>query len=793
MLDFNKKYSYPTNPEANEKAIVKGDKYRFTVLTDRLIRIELSDNGEFEDRATQFAINRNLSVPMFTVEECSDSITITTERIRFTYFKDGKPDYDAFCCEHYVDRPGTLSAWRNRNTSSRYNLKGTIRTLDFKNGEVELENGLISKDGFSVIDDSLSPIINANGLIEHRNAGSFDIYLFAFYQDFYGALDAYYKVSGAAPLLPRYALGNMWCKNADYSQQEYMELMERFATEKIPFSVAIIDMNWHTYLNNNLFDGWTGYTWNKERYPDYKKFLKDLKDRKLEVSINLHPKDGVRPHEEMYPQMAKAMGIKEGETVAFDLTDPKFIENYFRIIHNPYEDDGVTFYWIDWQQGTRFGLKDIDPLFLLNHYHTVDMQNKERRPMIMSRYAGWGGHRYPIGFSGDVRMSWESLKFQPYFNICATNAGFTWWSNDIGGFNEGIRDDELFARWAQLGVFSPINRLHSDGNPVLGKEPWNYSEETKKSVIKALRLRYALIPYIYSMNYLNYKNAIPLITPMYYKEPNERGAAFLPKFRNQYYFGSEMIVAPITEHTDEITLMGKTDVYLPEGIWFDFSSGAIYNGGQTVCYRNLQDMPVFVKAGGIIPLNDDECSNATENPQTLRVRVFAGSDNKFSMYEDDGISNGYKNGKFVITEFVLKHSKKPEFTISFNGITDGIIPCDRNYIIEFNGYKLSDNFIVTEDGKERAFDIFYEGNKQLIRLRDVKGDIKISFIDDVALCDANKKDMLLNIVMRSQGSNVIRAGLYDILNKGATRLEVLEFAHKHKVDDNLLDALLELL
>jgi hypothetical protein len=254
-----------------------------------------------------------------------------------------------------------------------------------------------------------------------------------------------------------------------------------------------------------------------------------------------------------------------------------------------------------------------------------------------------------------------------------------------------------------------------------------------------------------------------------------------------------MIVAPITEHTDEITLMGKTDVYLPEGIWFDFSSGAIYNGGQTVCYRNLQDIPVFVKAGGIIPLNDDECSNATENPQTLRVRVFAGSDNKFSMYEDDGISNGYKNGKFIITEFALKHSKKPEFTISFNGIADGIIPCDRNYIIEFNGYKLSDNFIVTEDGKERTFDIFYEGNKQFIHLCDVKSDIKISFVDNVVLCDANKKDVLLDIVMHSQGSNVIRAGLYDILNKGATRLEVLEFAHKHKVDDNLLDALLELL
>ena len=793
MPEINEKYKYSIAPLANKKAIVKGEKYRFTVLTERLIRIELSDSGEFEDRATQFAINRNLPVPEFTVYDDSDRLTITTSRIRFTYFKNCKPDYDAFCCEHYIDRPGTLSAWRNRDTSSRYNLKGTIRTLDFKNGEVELDNGLMSKDGFSVIDDSLSPIINQNGFIEHRNAGSFDIYLFAFFQDFYGALEAYYKISGPVPLLPRYALGNMWCKNADYSQKEYIELMDRFTAEKIPFSVAVIDMNWHTYLNNNLFDGWTGYTWNKEKYPDYKKFLEDLNSRNLKVSLNLHPKDGVRPHEEMYTEMAEAMGVKEGEKVEFDLNNPQFIENYFKILHNPYEKDGVTFYWIDWQQGTRFGLKDIDPLFLLNHYHTVDMQNKKLRPMIMSRYSGWGGHRYPIGFSGDFRMSWESLQFQPYFNICATNAGFTWWSNDIGGFNGGIRDDELFARWAQLGVFSPINRLHSDGNPVLGKEPWNYSDQTRKSVINSLQLRYALVPYIYTMNYLNYKKGIPLITPMYYKEPNERTAAFSPKFRNQYYFGSEMIVAPITSHTDEITLMGKTDVYLPEGVWFDYFSGAIYKGGQIVCYRNLQEMPVFVKAGGIIPLNDDEVKNGAENPTNVRVRVFAGENNTFRMYEDDGNSNNYKNGEYVITEFSLKHGKKPEFTIGFEGIFDGIIPCGRNYIIEFNGYTKADKFVVTEDGAIRPFGISYEDGKQLIYISDVQKDIKINFIDDVTVCDVNSKERLLNIVMRSQGSNAIRAGLYDILSKEPNRSDVLEFAYKNRIDSNLLGALLELM
>jgi len=794
MPKMNEKYRYSINPQADEKAVVKGDKYRFTILTERLIRIELNSNGEFEDRATQFAINRNLPVPKFTLEENDEYLTIITEKIKFTYFKNADQSYDAFCCEHYVDRPGTLSAWRNRGTSAQYNLKGTIRTLDFKNGVVELENGLMCKDGFSVIDDSRSPIINADGSMVHRNSGSFDIYLFAYYQDFYGALKAYYKVSGDVPLLPRYALGNMWCKNADYTQKEYIELMDRFAAEKIPFSVALIDMNWHTYLNNNLFDGWTGYTWNSERYPDYKKFLRDLKERNLEISLNLHPKDGVRPHEEMYTQMAKAMDVKNGEVVAFDLTNPKFIENYFKILHNPYEEDGVTFYWIDWQQGTRFALKDIDPLFLLNHYHTVDMQNKNRRPMIMSRYAGWGGHRYPVGFSGDVRMSWESLSFQPYFNICATNAGFTWWSNDIGGFNEGIRDDELFARWAQLGVFSPINRLHSDGNPVLGKEPWNYSDNAEKSVIKSLRLRHELVPYLYTMNYLTHKNGIPLITPMYYKEPNERGAAFSPKYKNQYYFGSEMLVAPITSHSDEITLMGKTDVYLPDGIWFDFFTGAIYKGkAQTVCYRGLNKMPVFVKAGGIIPLSDDEIKNGVKNPENIKVRVFGGNDNTFCMYEDDGKSLDYKNGRFAVTKFCLKHGLNPEFTIDFSGDTDGIIPSGRSYTVEFNGYTNPQKIIVTEGGVERSFSTAYEGNKLFVYLPNVTKNIKISFADNTSICDIDKKAILLDIIMHSQGSNAIRAGLYDIISNNGTRAEILEFAHKTETDGNLLDALLECL
>lgn len=122
-------------------------------------------------------------------------------------------------------------------------------------------------------------------------------------------------------------------------------------------------------------------------------------------------------------------------------------------------------------------------------------------PLILSRYAGPGSHRYPVGFSGDTVVSWESLKFQPYFTSTASNIGYGWWSHDIGGHMLGVRDEELEARWYQLGVFSPINRLHSSLSPFVGKEPWNFQQPVRDIMRDALILRHRLIPYLHTMNW----------------------------------------------------------------------------------------------------------------------------------------------------------------------------------------------------------------------------------------------------------------------------------------------------
>ena len=246
-----------------------------------------------------------------------------------------------------------------------------------------------------------------------------------------------------------------------------------------------------------------------------------LHKRNMKITLNVHPADGVRAYEQAYERVAKRMGIDPDsqEPVQFDVTDRHFLEVYFEELHHPLEEEGVDFWWLDWQQGTVTKIPGLDPLWMLNHFHYLDSARRGKRRLTFSRYAGIGSHRYPIGFSGDTVISWDSLKFQPYFTATASNAGYGWWSHDIGGHMHGVRDDELTARWVQLGVFSPLNRLHSTDNPFNGKEPWKYNKITQSIMEEFLRLRHKLVPYLYTMNRYASRDGQPLVRPMYWMEP----------------------------------------------------------------------------------------------------------------------------------------------------------------------------------------------------------------------------------------------------------------------------------
>ena len=377
-----------------------------------------------------------------------------------------------------------------------------------------------------------------------------------------------------------------------------------------------------------------------------------LHSKDLKIALNLHPAEGIRAHEKCYPAVADFMGVNKAteEPIKFDIADPKFVSAYFDLVHHPLEDQGVDFWWLDWQQGHHTNLQNLDPLWLLNHLHYYDLgRDKKKRSFIFSRWGGKGNHRYPIGFSGDTWITWRSLAYQPYFTTTASNIGYGWWSHDIGGHMAGKENAELYTRWVQFGIFSPIMRLHSTKNAFIKREPWKHDFNTLHYAGDAMRLRHRLIPYIYSMAYQNFANDIPLMRPLYYLSPQE---ARTYKFRNQYWYGSELLAAPITQKRNKTSKRVLQKIYLPPQQYgfFNFFSDEFFDANQIITrIFDLGDIPVFAKAGAIIPLDGDRVQNTTSNPEQLNVEIFPGDSNLFQLYEDDGNSESYKQGEFHLT------------------------------------------------------------------------------------------------------------------------------------------------
>ena len=660
------RFGLKTEPINPSQTYVKNG-VRLSVITPRILRVERSVDGVFEDRPTQMVFERNFANPQFSAIENGNKVTILTKQKEFSV--------DLKTLSVSVKKDGK---WVSSHSGK--NLKGTARTLDFSWGRwqlqtlrVKLGKGIFSTSGVAEIDDSKSYILLEDGNVLGRKKGTVDKYVFAFDDDYLGGLKEFYSLTGATPVLPKYSLGNWWSRYHAYTQEEYTSLMDKFIEKEIPLTVATIDMDWH--LVHNLPKdvkkehfaiqgvGWTGYTFDKNLFPDYKQFFKDLKSRGLAITMNLHPRDGVRYFEDQYEDMARANGIDPStkKTVPFDCTDLTFMNSYFDYLHHPYEEDGVDFWWIDWQQGTKSKLKGFDPLWALNHYHTLDSGRDGRTPLILSRYAGIGSHRYPLGFSGDTFVRWSSLKLQPYFTANASNVGYTWWSHDIGGHVAGKGDGELYTRWVQFGTFSPINRLHSN-NLSWSKEPWLYGDRAEKISTDFLRLRHRLLPYLYTANIRTARDGEPLVAPMYYRDHSPLAY----RAKNQYYFGSELLVAPV------VTKMkpdgySVTDVYLPEGKWTDFFTGEIYRGGRVYKMRTpLDRMPVFAKAGAIIPMIAKRDGNS-QKFDSLEVKVYAG-EGEYRMFDEGGFTD-FKlteiEGGYLLTINDDNNPQKADYKVTF--------------------------------------------------------------------------------------------------------------------------------
>lgn len=787
-------YRIKTEGHAEDAAIIQGEKYRFTVLTEEMIRLEYCEDGKFEDRATQCVIDRKFKVPEYQVIDNEESLEIITDKIHLVYNKQKFTDYGLS-----VQVRGNISVYHSiwHFGEEATDLRGTARTLDEADGAIELEHGIISRFGYGILDDSRSLVITEDGWVEPRKEDCIDIYFLGYGHEYEHCLKDYYHLTGKTPLLPRYALGNWWSRFYRYNDQEYKALMTRFEKEEIPFSVSVIDMDWHLVdIDPKYGSGWTGYTWNKELFPDPKEFMTWLHDHRLKVTLNVHPAGGVQAHEEKYKEMAEAMGRdwEKEEPVNFDVTDQKFLKAYFEYLHHPNEEEGVDFWWLDWQQGGLSKIPGLDPLWMLNHYHYLDSGRRGKRRLTFSRYAGMGSHRYPVGFSGDTIISWESLAFQPYFTANASNVGYGWWSHDIGGHMKGYRDEELSTRWIQFGVFSPIMRLHSSNSAFTGKEPWNYNAVSENIMKRYLKLRHEMIPYLYTMNYHASHDGQPLIRPMYYLEPEQPEAYEVP---NEYYFGTELVVCPITELMDKAAGTACVKAWIPEGKWYDIFSGLKYDGGRMLeLYRSLEDIPVLAKEGAIIPLTDlTEYTNSVENPKELAVKIVPGKKNAFILMEDTGDTCEDKEENWAQTK--LEWINENEFIIHpANGNLD-VIPKRRTWKMEFYGIADVDNLEVTVGGKAIETERIYDEKRHICQVNipetEVTEQITISFSKGYLLRENNKPAEIFALLYQAKIEYEVKEKIYAYMKEGKTSSEVLGIIQAMHLPDSVYGMLSEVL
>lgn len=639
---------------------------RFTVISDGTLRLEYAPDGKFVDNKSFVAVNRLYPDVDYKLKSKGAWIEITTSKMRMCYKKDsGQFTGDNLVIEAVK---GAFPFTWKPGVQQKGNLKGTYRTLDGMDGETQtqtwvadtkkgeqlkLEDGLLATDGWSFIDDSQGLLFDNDPdwewAKERPANGGQDWYFMAYGHDYKQALKDYTLFAGKMPLPPRYAFGYWWSRYWLYSDKEFRNLIDNFNTYQIPLDVLVVDMDWH-YTEKGK-GGWTGWTWNRDLFPNPQGFLKYLKQNDLKITLNLHPADGVAAYEENYTEMAKDMGVdpETKKTIPWVNSDKKFIRSMFKNILGPMEKDGVDFWWLDWQQGMFDPkMKNLSNTWWINYAFFSDMEKRrETRPMLYHRWGGLGNHRYQVGFSGDAVISWKSLDFQPYFNSTASNVLYGYWSHDLGGHIGSQIDPEMYTRWLQFGALSPIMRTHSQKGAKLNKEPWVFNKEYCDIIRETIRQRYVMAPYIYTMARKGYDDGISLCRPMYYDYPENKEAY---EFRNEYMFGDDVLVMPVTAPVEND--YAQVRVWLPEGEWYEWHTGALLKGNQIV-ERSfaVDEYPIYIKAGAILPMYLDNVMNLNGNDEEVAVTFFPGGGDtaEFKLYEDNGNDKNYAS-EYAVTK-----------------------------------------------------------------------------------------------------------------------------------------------
>eukprot|EP01094_Clydonella_sp_ATCC50884_P030386 TRINITY_DN9908_c0_g1_i1.p1 TRINITY_DN9908_c0_g1~~TRINITY_DN9908_c0_g1_i1.p1 ORF type:complete len:1085 (-),score=270.03 TRINITY_DN9908_c0_g1_i1:780-3968(-) len=715
----------PYDPVADPRTVVVEGNARFTVITSRLVRMEWSDSGVFLDQATLAFVNRNAEPrPQMSVTRSDGVLSIATNQVVLHYTM-GAPFNSSTLKIEAAEKSSVepFTSWVP-GQSAAGNLLGTIRSLDDKgvvdlnctlNADIRVHQeslhcawGIVSRDGWSVVDDSSNYALDDNGWWAGQNTDTIDWYMFAYGWAYKDALADFVQVAGRIPLTPRYASGIWWSIWMNYNMGDVQNIVLDYENRDIPLDVYILDMDWHSK------EGWGGYSFDKRLFPFPNDALGWLHHKGLAVGANLHDDDGVRSTENMYRQLADVMGYAQNSTatIPFSAVNDTYVYGLEDQVLKPLEDIGMSLWWIDWQQGGKeggcAGLAQ-NPTIWLNKIRCTDSirRRQNERQFVLARWGGLGNHRYQVGFSGDVLgLTWKNMAYQPYFSLTAANVGYGFWSHDIVG---PPADHELHVRWVQFAAYSGIFRTHDRGMSTgicADTEPatcaivkiWELPNKYFEPARAALQARSMLVPYIYTAVREAYDNGLSLIRPMYYDFP-QHASAYLADPEGdfaQYFFGPDMFVSPVVRSSDRSDELAEITTWVPPGCWYEELTGVVYEGTNanfnlTKLYA-LTEIPVFVRCGAVIPrtplAHAVQTGSAQRQYTALDFSIYPGvTQGTGSVYEDDGRSLNYVSdpeGSHAFTK--LTYTRTSSFTIDVNLETLGTfdeLPAERTYIVRF--------------------------------------------------------------------------------------------------------------
>jgi alpha-D-xyloside xylohydrolase len=489
----------------------------------------------------------------------------------------------------------------------------------------------------------------------------------------------YRKLTGATPMLPKAAYGFIQCKQRYMTQDELLAVAKGYRERHLPLDVLVVD--WFYYTRMGQFD------MDPVKWPDPAAMNKELHAEGIQTMISVWPRftEGSRYYDfllkkgwfEHLADGTPTNGLpydKAGSDI--DTTNPEAARWYWDIIRDNLVSKGFDSFWADETEpdlppngsyfsigpGTRYF--NVYPLFHTASIYDGFRRDLKTRALVLSRDAYLGAQRNGTMFwSSDIAPTWDTLKRQVPTGLDVTASGIAYWGNDIGGWqylpnqhvplhkplldpsdardNVGGYDDypELYARWFEYGVFQANFRTHGSRDH---NEVWSYGKEAEPILEKYLRLRYQLMPYIYSLGWMTHETGAPYMRALFMDFPNDPNVAGLG---DEYMFGPDLLVAPVTEQ-------GATTkrVYLPAGTdWYGYWTSERLRGGQWIDVNAPIDMiPLFVRAGSILPLGAPV--ENTSQPQRLKkLRVYPGADADFTLYDDDGKTYAYENGESRIT------------------------------------------------------------------------------------------------------------------------------------------------